>query len=311
MKVARTSHLSVKSSKVQTIERRIYFYRVDAGQDTAGKPCPFDGGPVLRYVKTLPLLNDHRWTASDDVTYGCWVDDDSRLRFGVYRTKALPHVDHFGNLSPLREREIVETIHVVFFPNRIVGSDFNFYGPRMSRLGQYLSDVAQSVCNPVGFRPLLRHDVISQLDRLREIRLLRLRIRASYDAVVREASRSLGTAFAAAREAGNAEEVEVVLKPKAYSHGWISRNLFIPLRNLAQRHDLHDNVLCFDVKGLDGESGRIELVDMLSDQLVVKKKIILHDGHTGSLDRASAYEAIEEAYAEVKDELISATEALS
>jgi hypothetical protein len=101
-----------------------------------------------------------------------------------------------------------------------------------------------------------------------------------------------------------------VLKPQAYSHGWISRNLMSPLRRLAQRDDMHDNVLRFDVKGLDSKSQRIQVVDMLSDQLIVKKKIVLHDGHTRSLDRESAYEAIEEGYAELEDELVSATEIL-
>jgi hypothetical protein len=308
--LARTGRATVTSSATKTVERGIYFYRVDAGQDIGGNPLPFDAEGVLRFVGKLPKSNAHRWTSQDGIAYGCWVDDDSRLRFGLYRNTALPHVEHAGVLSPLTEPEIVETIHVVFFPDRIVGSDFNFNGPRMARLGQYLSDVAKSICNPVSFRPLLRHDVINQLDRLSELRLLRLRIRASYAVTVHQADTSLGTAFMAAREAGNAEEVEIVLKPQAYSHGWISRNLMSPLRRLAQRDDMHDNVLRFDVKGLDSKSQRIQVVDMLSDQLIVKKKIVLHDGHTRSLDRESAYEAIEEGYAELEDELVSATEIL-
>jgi len=37
---------------------------------------------------------------------------------------------------------LVEPVHVVFFRGGLVGVEFNFYGPRPSRLGYYLQKMA-------------------------------------------------------------------------------------------------------------------------------------------------------------------------
>ena len=53
---------------------------------------------------------------------------------------------------------------MVFFSDGLLGAEFNFYGPRPSRLGYYLNKVAGLKEFPV-FDPLLRSDVAAQLER--------------------------------------------------------------------------------------------------------------------------------------------------
>jgi hypothetical protein len=288
------------------VERSIYFYRVDAGLDDIGRPLPFDPAPALRHIHALPFTRDGRyWENVDGNAICCWVDQNvppHKLRLATVRRAGLPHLEQAGILSPLAlpsASGLVEQIHVVFFRDNIVGAEFNFYGPRLSRLRQYLSEKAKDSCQPLTFEPLLRQDIADQLSRLQDVRLLQLRIRASYAATIAEADQDLGSAFAAAARAGEAEVLEITLRPPAYSRGRLSDRILSTVKRLAGLNDLRDEVSCFVLKGLDNATGRVELVDILSDQLIAKKQIFRED-------ICSAHGAIEEAYNELQDQLLTA-----
>lgn len=299
------------ASTFSTVERRIYFYRVCAGIDNAGRPLPFDPGPALARLEQLRFTEKGRYLPADERNLTCcWVDRAvpmHRLRFGYIRRSGLPQVERRGQLSPLHisaTSGLVEQVHVVFFPGCIAGSEFNFYGPRIPRLAQYLAAKApDDGCAALAFEPLLRQDVAEQLDHLRDIRLLRLRIRPSYAAQVARADRDLGSAFEAAGRAGEAEELEIVLKSLPHSRHPLAEHLLDAVKRLAGFADLRSEVTRFDVKGLHEQTGRIEELDILSDQLIAKGQIICMDRRSRALDRESAYAAIERAHHELRDQL--------
>jgi hypothetical protein len=298
---------------VTTVERRIYFYRVDAGVDGAGRPLAFDPEPVLRCVNDLPFTTDGRyWQDAEGGYTCCWVDqltDVPRLRFGHIRRSGFPLVERGGDITALRiptASGLVEQVHVVFLPHLIIGSEFNFYGPRVPRLAQYLLAKAEPFCPPIVFAPLLRQDVAEQLHQLRDVRMVRLRIRTSYAARVAEADRDLGAAFKAAQRVGSAEEVEITLKSLPYSRRPLARRLLDAVRRLAAHEDLRDAVSFFHVKGWNEQTGQVELVDVLSDQLIARSQIISLDRLTRALSPASAYEAIERAYEDLRPQLLVA-----
>lgn len=300
-------------SASSTVERRIYFYRVYAGTDDGGRPTAFDPAPALARVDGLPFTARGRyWQDDDGNAMCCWVDRaeaSHRLRFGHIRRSGLPQVERHGTLSPLNisaAAGLVEQVHVVFFPDQIIGSEFNFYGPRIPRLAHYLAAKAGDCCAALAFEPLLRQDVAEQLDHLRDLRLLRLRIRASYAARVAQADRDLGSAFAAAQRAGEAEELEIVLKSLPHSRNFLAGHLLDAIKRLAGLADLRTEVSRFDVKGLHAQTGRVEELDILSDQLIAKEQIICQDRRTRALDANSAYAAIERAYLELRDQLTRA-----
>jgi hypothetical protein len=298
------------ASAYSTVERRISFYRVCAGLDDAGRPLPFDPGPALVRLERLPFTEKGRYLPADERNVTCcWVDRAvplHRLRFGYIRRSGLPQVERRGQLTPLHipaTSGLVEQVHVVFFAGGIVGSEFNFYGPRIPRLAQYLAAKApRDGCAALAFEPLLRQDVAEQLDHLRDIRLLRLRIRPSYAAQVARADRDLGSAFEAAGRAGKAEEMEIVLKALPHSRHPLAEQLLDAVKRLARFADLRSEVSRFDVKGLHSETGRVEELDLLSDQLIATGKIICQD-RTRALNPESAYAAIEHAHHELRDQL--------
>lgn len=296
-----------------TVERKIIFYRVDAGDDDGGRPVPFDPVPALRHIETLAFDTNGRYLrAPDDTLTFCLVDQvrsPQHLRLASSRRSGLPQVEDGGRLRGLgipTSTGLAESTHVVFFPERIVGAEFNFYGPRLSRLGTYLAERAGPHCPPLTFQPLLRQDVVRQIDRLQEVRLLQLRIRPSYATTLGQADRDLGAAFEAAARVGDAEELEIVLRPRAHSRRSLGQRIIGTIRALTHRSDLRSNVSRFHVKGYDPETNRTELVDVLSDRLVATKRMVLEGPRTRAISATSAYSAIEEAYQELRSELVQA-----
>ncbi len=298
---------------VRTVERRIFFYRLDAGLDDAGRPLPLDLEPALRCLDGLPFSSEGRyWEDDEGNATCCWVDRTTatqRLRFGHIRRSGFPQVERAGALSALKIPEqsgLVEQVHVMFFPDQIVGSEFNVFGPRVPRLGQYLAAKLGTICPPVAFEPLLRQDVAERLEHLRDVRVVRLRIRAAYAARVAQADQDLGEAFRAAQRAGDAEELELTLRSRPYSRKPLAERLLAAVRHLAGQDDLRSEVSCFNVQGLSELTGHVEAVDVLSDQLIARGQIICMDRRTRALEPDSAYTAIEKAYAELRPQLLVA-----
>ncbi len=296
-----------------TVERKIYFYRVDSGLDDAGRPLLYDPVPALSHVSTLPFTSAGRYWELDETVTCCVIDhleSPQRLRLINVRRSGLPQIEDGGSFSPLqlpRTSGLAETTHVVLFPGNIVGVEFNFYGPRAGRLGAYLGVKAAGHGPPISLQPLLRHDVATQLAQLADVRVLDLKIHASYASVVEQASQDLGNAFAAAARAGEAEIVELVLRPRPYSRGSLARRILSTVRTLGAREDLRENALRFVVRGRNGQTSSIEEVDVLRDQLISVKQIVRQDGRYRTLESESAYGAIEAAYEELSNEITAAS----
>jgi hypothetical protein len=119
------------------------FFRSSVGKDAAGINIPFEPKPSLTALQKLPFTDDRgRYLVDPEGNALCaWVDHlgaDPRMRFAQIRRVGLPQIDASGNLSDLNlagSEGLVEPAHIVFFSHGLVGVEFNFYGPRPSRLG--------------------------------------------------------------------------------------------------------------------------------------------------------------------------------
>lgn len=294
-------------------ERRIHFYRVNVGTSEAGQPIVPNVARWLHAIDALPFTDDGRYLEVEPgLLTCCWVDRDRanhRMRVGTIRRSGLPQLERAGQLSALPispSSGLAEQVHVVFFPNNIVGSEFNFYGPRLSRLADYLSVRAGVNSPPVSFDPLIRQDVLEQLAKLQDVRVLRLRIKGSYVDTLRQLDQDLGSAFEAAQRATEADEVELILRMTPYSRQALSQRMMAFVRRLARRPDSRTEMSQFKVSGLSSDSGGVEIVDALNDQLIANKQIIREGRRSRALDTNAAYTAIEEAYEEMREELEAA-----
>ena len=297
-----------------TLERKIHFYRTDIGRDGSGKPFTFDPSPALAAIGQLPFSDGTggRYLVGDDGDAVCaWPGNGKllpTLRFCRIRRTGLPQLEQAGKVSDLNiaaDAGLLEPVHVTFFADNIVGADFNFYGPRLSRLGFYLRIKSNNAVPMASFNPLMRGDAAAQLDHLIDIRLFDLRVKAPYVDAIRQADQSLGDAFAANARVldGNADELELVLRPS--KGGRINaRQRFLPmLKSLVRRPELRENADHFQIKGKHDETGRVVVIDLLRDQLIARKQVLRLGERSRAVDSGSAFEAIGAAHDELHDEL--------
>lgn len=295
-----------------SIARKIYFYRAITDLDADERPTPFDPTAALRHIDDLPFSEQGRYLDAGDATLCCWVDQvdhPQQFRLGHIRRTGLPLVEDRGRLADLQipnNSGLVEVIHIVVFGDNIIGADLNFYGPRVKRLTWYLHAKSRGLSGPVVFEPLLRRDVEDELQRLKGIRLFHLRIRSSYAPNVATVDKDLATAFEAAGRAGRAEEVELLLRLKRYSRGYLSDHIRRATLRLAAEPDLRGEATVFKVKGTRSDTDEPAEIDILRDQLIAQEQIMRHSARGRSLDHRSAYEAIMRAHATLERELSEA-----
>lgn len=297
----------------QTVARNIHFYRVVVkGVAHRGRPILFDPEPALRHIAGLPFDASGRYHDAGDRTLCAWVDkasSPSRVRLAVIRREGLPWVERQGVLEALQipaTAGLVEQIHVRFFDHNIVGCDFNFYGPRLPSLGRYLYAKGGQGGQTVDFEPLVRQDVVELMEQYRALRVFTLRIRRSDISALARVDRSLAEAFAAQAGLSKAEELELVLRPKAYSRGTLGKRMLVRAKRLASHDDIGGVATRFKVEMLPSDGGGSQEINILDDHLISEQPILRQAGRGRALDARSAYSAIGDAYDELSDELIKA-----
>lgn len=314
-----------KAPKIR-VDRKIYFYRAISRMDKEDKPA-FNPVTVFNKIKSLKWEECYKEEDGGKETR-CWIGKRTSIpcsvRFGMIRRIDLPQRESHGRLLPLkmaRGSGLAEKIHVVFFEKNIIGADYNFYGPSMSRFAEYIQVKGKYLekkekKNPKGknknleivpkglrFEPLLRGDVIEQLDKMKEIRLFQLRIRKSFAGRLSEANRSLAAAFKSAGTAAKADNVEIILRTPSHSKDWLSKNILKAAQKIVRIPKLQSDALSFSVKGQsEGSSKTVEL-DLLSDKLISVQSICLLNSRTKILESRSAFSAIKSAHKKLKKEL--------
>ena len=131
----------VSGSAPETLERKVYFYRADIGTDEGGQRFSFDPSPALDAIDSLPFTNDAHGRYEFDADGNALsirrhnTVPNVTLQFGRVRRNGLPMLEQAGNISDLvldADAGLLEAIHIVFFPNNIVGAEYNHFGPRVS-----------------------------------------------------------------------------------------------------------------------------------------------------------------------------------
>lgn len=307
-----------RSAPKDTLERTIQFYRVDAGQDEAGQPNPFDHAAFLDQVDKLTWTpgDNSRYMLNDNESEICaHIDGPDCLRLGRVRRGGLPLVEDAGAVTPLTispQQGLLEAIHVVWFDDRIVGADYNHYGPRLSRLGHYFAEKFNLGNALVRFRPLLKQDALDELGHLENLTLLRMKVRASYAEQLAQQNSSIGGMFSSALDAiGDAgAEIEIAIRPSPEGRQNALQRFMGEIRDIVRSDEYRTGVKTLKVTGRHDETHKLDVVDLLSDQLVSRKGILRADDRSRAISATSAYEAIREAYDELQPELEAAAEVI-
>ncbi|MDF2506232.1 MAG: hypothetical protein K0Q52_91 [Microbacterium sp.] len=294
------------------IERRIYFFRLDAGSNGDGTAKPVDLGPALEAIDDLPFTSESRryWGQKGGDDIALWTHGKGdRFSLAAVRRANLPRSESGGTLTDLAlgaAAGLHEPIHVRIYGHNLLGVESNFYGPRISRLAPYLQHALGERAPQFAAEALLRQDSAERLNHVDELRVVELYLRPSYIDQVHRASKSLGNAFEAMNGLSKAEVLGLTLRPEPNQRTPLGSKILKGIKKVAGRADMPDNVHRFKAKGVT-ESGRVEAIDLLEDQLVTKRKIVTMGARSRAVDPQATFDAIDEAYGELESELIRAT----
>ncbi len=303
-----------------TLERKIYFFRAQAGIDDTGRPLAFDPLPALKDIDAIDFIDDDsgRYLFDGDGNALCVfihsLSPNPCMRFCRVRRTGLPQLEQAGQISDLNldpNSGLLEAIHVVFFPNNIVGAEYNHFGPRISSLGGYLQSKSGQSEPKASFSPLLRRDASEQLDRLEEIRLLEFGIRPAFIETVRSADASLADGFAANIGVfSDPETVQLIVKPTKESRGAALERFLMPVKRILAGDGLFQNADRFQIRGKCADTGLVETVDLLRDQFISTKRIVRMSHRSRALVPESAFEAVQDAHGELRENLERASSIL-
>ena len=301
--------------KVSTLEREIHFYRIEVGGEESGQPKKFDPLPVLEHIANLKWTKNARyWDDGHGKFLACWVDDFEnkpynkpyKIRFGSIRRSDFPQVERLGKIKPLNispASGLVEQTHIVFFEDNIAGCDYNYYGPRITSLPYYLGAKALDVVpHGLNFCQLLRQSVYIELAQIKHLKLFSLKIQRAYADAIQGIDISLAEAFRAAIAAGDAEEVEVILRAPRGKGKWLSDGLLKTSRRILSRDSLQAKK--FNIKGYNADLSEAMDLNLLSDKFIVRKKILKVDERSRALQQEDAYKVIIETFNESRADLL-------
>ena len=303
----------VSRSNPGTLERTIHFYRADIGTDDSGVLLPFDPVPALSAIAGLPYSDDGNGKYMPDSDGNVLVlrtdaaFGSDTVTFGRVRRTGLPQVEQAGSITDLSiapDSGLFEVIHVVFFPNNIIGAEYNHFAPRLSALANYLFQKSnQAIRRPV-FRALLRNDASAQIDRLGDLRVMEFTVAPSYAGAVRQIDQSLGDAFAAnAQVLQNPAVLQLLLKPESQGRSGFLNRMIGALKDFIGDDQVREGTHRLQVRGLCLDSGKVETLDLLRDEFITSRNIVRVNPRSRALEPSSAIQAIREAYTELRPQL--------
>jgi hypothetical protein len=220
----------------------------------------------------------------------------------------LPRVDDgFGQMRALpikKDEGLTETVHVMFFPDHIVATDFNFYGPRSTRLKDYLHKKVPKQIRGTEFElaSLFRNEPAKQLARLESVRILNLKVKRSYLAEIKNFDVGLYTALDTVAKLGEADVIEIRMQSSRKKESALGKTIAKIVGKLTKNEVLAGFEKA-QIGGFDSEIQKNATLDLLADRVVSKKDMVLIDERTRAVDPISAFVAIREAYNELKADL--------
>jgi hypothetical protein len=304
---------SEMAKAVATIERKIFFYRLKVLPLEDGSTPPFSLADMLTKLKALKYLKDNTGPTSNYMSSGraviaAWPEVEvERIEVGRVRRDDWPSLENAGKRKPIPTVDgdgVSESCHIAFYAKNIVGAEFNFYAPRASVISDYCAEKAPTIPR-FKLYPLLNRDAIAQLNEMRDVRLLSLRVHRSHSELLKKADASIASAFESVSQQFDAETFELTIRAKrgetlAQSLIAKAKAMLKSSKNPAQDFEM------FRVRGLSENTDHVEEFDLLKDRFISKADVIKQSNNRG-VQSESMYSAIDVAYNELKMDLEKAS----
>jgi hypothetical protein len=302
-----------RSYRRNEVERKIHFFRILPVQeeDTIQHDSIVQ---AVSEIGNLPWVHNQRYMDIGDGSSVCMWPDQShpeiQIRMGTRRTSGLPDIENRGNLIPLTMGQndgLTEVTHMIIFRNNILGSEFNFYGPRAQRLKYYLNEKTCLTNHPIKIQMLLQNDITQKLSKFREIRMVQFRFKRTDAQLIEELdNQGFGHSLKVTAEQLNTPVIELTLKNTKFSRVSLSHRLFDSIKRISRNPRSKEIFEKFTIKGYNQETQQIEILDLLGDMLISTKKVVRQSEKTRNINSTSMYRAINDAYVELSDQILTA-----
>jgi hypothetical protein len=283
-------------------KRKIYFYRLlDHGtrkplnrkaickaiEDLKGKDCYFEDGDQVTRAKIY-----------DNGAPQC-------IRFYKVRRDELPGKDdgqgEDADLDLDEDEGLSEAIHLRLFPNGIVAAEAFGHGPRATRFGLY---VLSKLNMPCIMQTVIRHDVVDEALKLKDIRLLRFKLDPSEASEVAAAAESLRGVMSTAESLNTGVWAELSLRSER-GDGSFTNRIKELLSNVFKGNN-GSTASAFkrlEIEGKPDPDTPVASLDLLSERLYRTVEIPYRAERKRELDADAAFSAIKKAYDAVKHQL--------
>jgi hypothetical protein len=290
--------------------RKVHFYRI---VDPVGTPLP-DAFRARAAAQTLRGLDvaagEAHFETADDVTLlGATIHDEATrppcLALYQIRRTDLPSVERRGQILDLdlaADAGLAEGVHVCFFPRNVVGFLYNHFGPRISRLADYLNHKLD-LDPQITFQPLIRSDVMRTLQQMRDLTILELEVPAPHIELFDEANQSLAGALRAAQDVAGLRRVGLRLKLERREAAGVTQRVREMLAGFIRDGRL-DAFSRLKVLGYNTSSDQREWLDLLAERLVMEREVQARSEASRTISDTSADIAIRDAHREAEQEII-------
>lgn len=229
------------------------------------------------------------------------------------RRTLLPAVELHGNLADLElaeEEGLAEITHFKYYVNYgIMGLEYNFYGPKSGGLVEYFNNKLSGIIDSFELATITDNRYSEFLSNSNyELTMLSLKAAPSALTIINKFNKDLGSAFDAACNITNAEEIEITIKHKRRSKKTFKISDF-SWRDLFEKCFIHREEfqkLSVDVVDTseDERERKSKNINLLEDKLCVFKNVEVINDNPKRILSESIYHAIDEAFNECRDQLI-------
>ena len=293
------------------VERKIYFYRADIGATESGEALAFDPTPALAAIGGLVATPDW-YDEEGDGNAVCLLPAGERAlypvaRFCRVRRVGLPQLERAGQVEDMdlaEDQGLLESIHVVFLPDNVIGAEYNHYGPRVSRLGNHLHVKSGGAVPRARINPILRRDVADQLDGLVDLHSLEINVLPPTAEIVRQAHGPLGNALRSlASISGSPGSIHLIYRPTPTTEATFLTALGPVLKLLMQNTNFLGGAKKLKVEGRRPGARKLDLIDLLKDEITSQKQMILLNPRGRALNSEEAFQIIIDTYEELREDI--------
>ena len=303
----------------ETVRRRIEFFQMYDEHRQA--PDDDFGAELVDRVNNLDRSADqHLLEIGTDeflASYGDHYEGYPAMRLGLVRRSDLPRVqsrDEIRDLDLADNEGLMEVAHLLFFDRGVVGAEFNYRGPRATRLTYYLRERLPSLPR-VDLAVLIYRAAHDQLMNIDELISVELAITRGNLSVLREAARDIDTniieSIGRAIDVfeGDHIQLRVVGREPHQRRGFLGFGGTERARSLATDPRFRESLRVLKMKGHDTRTDQDVVLDLLKEQIVSSVEVA-KVGRSRVVVTESMYDRIRAAYGTLRAEIDDASTAI-